>query len=1163
MPVIHKIFNGKLNLDAADYRMPESDYRDALNITRDAQGEGQDKVVSNILGNRVVLYTLPAGTNKRIGSKPDPVRNRIYYFVWNSNLNHSILFYDKTTDSITKLIQNLTDTGGADILGFDPSWKINHVDIIYKDNGDILSWTDGLNSPKEINVTDILTGVYAVVKVQFIEAAKRPPLAPPTCVYGSDATRNSNALRRRLFMFSYRWGIGGGFYKTTFSAYSKIPLPIGFYGSDNDIDNTKNNFITVTVGTGDENVTDIEISMRNNNANNWNDFVLVASLNKKNLNIPNNSTYSFLFYNDTIYPSIDIREAIQLFDWLPRKAYTQCLPNGNVKNYGAITENYNNYPVNQLSVIITAANKTNVPPDTNPPSITYTQAGSVFVFTVNGGAVPVGTRYRIYIFFNGNPGIGQTFGVRLVGDYTSIFGDTINSVAFALSNQFNAYPSVPSIGVSYAGNQWQASFGTPGNYVQQIIVEAGSSGGGTISTEKTWMQDCPYAFGIVYVDEQNRDMPGVTTFVSPVSSDNDFLVTTPTFSQSGGVRQTPVISASINHLPPAGAVKYYWVRRRLQYSFPLEYETCDFQSDTDSLYFCLANIEKYKLANSLFNFGTAPINPESRIRILAGISSSAYTSSIWNQDYQILGTVTRTLTGGTSPADDRLFIKVKKPAAVISPAYTANMLVMVYTPMLNPTNDADSVYWEWGEAYDIYSIAGVNYHRGKDQDQTAIQPATFTWPEGDVYFHKRTMYNGGTTSSTTTDTVPIMDENFSDFFNSAVNDNGRAQAIEPFARETYFPTLDRFSLEYQQDTNINKTNRFFFENQDTYDRSFGDIRKMFIEGRYMYVMQKFDVGVVPVLTQVVRDTAGDPLQANSDQLLNKIMYPYKGQFGIGDVPESFAYGKYAKYGVDSNKGVVWRLSQDGMIALSVLYECNAFFVSRLGAYNKNLNNGNPPSGGVYTGNPTVYGIFDSATNKYIVTLEAINRYDGGGNLIFHQEAVTISFLETRDASEGFEAKYSYNSEGMDSLNNLLVSFKNGALWKHDSTTYCNFYGIQYDAYITGVFNESSIEKKTWQGLTEYSSDVWECPLIFSNVTSYGTQRQETKLIPKNFLIQENNFNAAFRRDLNSRGGWINGGILKGNYIVIQFIKRNASALVYLHAISIKYADSPLNLLNQK
>ena len=117
----------------------------------------------------------------------------------------------------------------------------------------------------------------------------------------------------------------------------------------------------------------------------------------------------------------------------------------------------------------------------------------------------------------------------------------------------------------------------------------------------------------------------------------------------------------------------------------------------------------------------------------------------------------------------------------------------------------------------------------------------------------------------------------------------------------------------------------------------------------MYVFQRFDIGVVPIFTQIIRDVSGNPLEANSDELLNKITYPYMGKFGIGDAPESFAFGKGglyngAKYGVDTNKGIAWRLSQDGITALSILYETNAFFVEKTAAYGKGLDNGYGASG---------------------------------------------------------------------------------------------------------------------------------------------------------------------------------------------------------------------------
>jgi hypothetical protein len=737
MPLINRIFNGKMNFDASANRIPQGDYPDALNITRDAQGIGSDEIVSNVIGNQRVLYTLPTGTNKRVGSKADQLRNRIYYFIWNSFDQDLILYYDKTTDTIVKLIENLTDTGGENVLDFNPSKRINHIDLIYRDEGDFLSWTDGNSTPKEINVTTILVGTYGVIQKNFIEAAKRPCLTPPICVYGSDLTRTGNALRRKLFQFStaFRYDT---FAISTPSSFSKIPLPIGFYGSDKDIDSSNNNFITITVETGDKNVTDIEIYMRNNIGDNWSDFVTVVVLNKAQLGILDNTTYDYLFYNDNIYPAptenfqyVEGVQSVPLFDWLPQLADTQCLPNGNVKSYGAITENYDNYPVNDLQVTLTAENVTNIPPDADPPAMTYVQVAQTYTFTITG-TIPEGTLFKVVALVNVPP---LTF--MTIAQYTSVVGDGIPDIAQGMYNYVLANHS------SYAEGFNSTSFWInipSGSRILQTIVQAGGSGGGTISTEKTWLWDCPYAFGIVYVDEQNRDMPGVTTFANPIDSDNDFIVNTPAFSESGGFAQTPVISASINHLPPAGAKKYYWVRRRLAFGSFLFYETCDFQEDTDYYYFCLANIEKYKLDNSQFIYGTAPITSESRIKIVDSISSSLFDGRGWTQDYQILGTVIKTLSGGSSPADDKSFIKVAKPAVVPIPAYSFKMLALISTPMPNPTSAADSVYWEWGEAYDIYELDGVHYHRGQTQDQTSLQPATFVWAEGDVYFHERKMF---------------------------------------------------------------------------------------------------------------------------------------------------------------------------------------------------------------------------------------------------------------------------------------------------------------------------------------------------------------------------------------------------------------------------------------
>jgi hypothetical protein len=224
-------------------------------------------------------------------------------------------------------------------------------------------------------------------------------------------------------------------------------------------------------------------------------------------------------------------------------------------------------------------------------------------------------------------------------------------------------------------------------------------------------------------------------------------------------------------------------------------------------------------------------------------------------------------------------------------------------------------------------------------------------------------------------TIDIIETSFSDVYNIVTNSNGRETIVDENAKQTYFPTLTRFSQSYQADTNINGTNRFYPDNFDTYDRGFGDVIRLHVRDRYMKVYQQLKVGNVPILTQIVKDVTGNPLQANSDQLINKIQY-YSGDYGIGDAGESLAWNNFADYFVDNYRGVVCRLSQDGITPISIINSMNAFFASKLPAYRKELNSSEVvPDGQIYKGKPCIYGAFDAFTNKYIIVMEEINRYE--------------------------------------------------------------------------------------------------------------------------------------------------------------------------------------------
>jgi len=104
-------------------------------------------------------------------------------------------------------------------------------------------------------------------------------------------------------------------------------------------------------------------------------------------------------------------------------------------------------------------------------------------------------------------------------------------------------------------------------------------------------------------------------------------------------------------------------------------------------------------------------------------------------------------------------------------------------------------------------------------------------------------------------------------------------------------------------------------------------------------------------------------------------------------------------------------------------------------------------------------------------------------LYFHQDPFTICFSEPDNAFESF---YSYHPEFMGEVNTTMFTFKNGGIWKHGTSPYCNFYGVQYNASITPVFNSNSLDKKTWVSVMETGTQYglariyiprWKVPVL--------------------------------------------------------------------------------------
>ena len=1157
--IINTPFSGRLNLDDADYRVSNNDYIDALNVTKDAQGVGQDKVVSNIQGNTLIPYAAPSGTNKVIGFYSDKVRNRAYYFLWNSNGYNTILYYDLNSNTINVVLQSKTQSNGIDILNFNPSYKVLSINIFYRDlEGDILFFNDAYNPPKSLNVINLYGNSW---KLEYLLVAKAPPVMPPKVVYENDTTITINNLRNKLFQFSYRYVYDNN-EKSVWSSKSIVPLPQQPSLTLTDNTASNNARIAVLLSTGGPDVKAIELCFRETTNGLTSDWFLIESFDKESLNILDNSIYITKFFNDSIYTQLDVIETGQLQDWVPQRANAGELANGNVLLYAGIVEGYDKTTMD-LSVDLT----------TDAYTYFYDQAGLLLLATVNGNDSGSGTQMSIYLYGTGTNTNGEvttlnnSAGTYYINSF-SASGTNLSTFYTANSSNSNSVNSILS-GISAAmvlkGYNQVSLVGNKlvMNYASGfVLTSVGFKIFTLLSSESTrfanvW--DSGYQYAIQYFDAQGRTIGAQTSIGGTIN--------TPSFTNLPSdepLVNYPQISLSILNRPPLYATYYQVLRsnnttynKRLCWVSESAYSGITNNIDNSRYFYIgIGNIAAYNEAiSSTQNVVSYNYTEGDRIRFIARYNVSNEIVYLPQYDYEIVGTVASfeyniewpipVATDNNTYTANGNFLKIRYPDDDISADFqfpgTADFQhyeILVYNYSTN-TDSTQRFFYEFGKEYGIGNPGTANrYHFGMSQlpNGGAVIPVT----NGDLFYRLRTVpfsdrfnfnsssfdlgtnnpnetrsesfpitisrtidnvaytiqsqtsipvdisgsgtpiwstsgyffYNKSTTierilsikgtlrflttgnstfslyaliltnlapldakytisllpieinslnsttnnfnvsfdidkrfsvpptgkvwlvASSTNDnvgsnnviiqpmnfdfdvikdkTIGIIESSFNDTYNLITNSNGRPSVIDANARQTYFPTVIRFGQAYQQNTNLNATNRFFYDDFDEYDRTFGDVLRLHVRDRYLKVYQQFKVGTVPILTQIVKDVTGNPLQANSNQLINKIQY-YAGDYGIGDAATSLAWNNFADYFVDNYRGVVCRLSQNGIEPLSILYKTNAFFVAKTAAYRKDLNNG-VNEAGVYTGDPCIYGVFDANTNKYIIAMEEINRY---------------------------------------------------------------------------------------------------------------------------------------------------------------------------------------------
>lgn len=731
-------FAGVLNYDDPDDVIPSMHHKDALNVQ--FYGTVPNLRVQNLPGTRELVnpFLINDGANLTIGRFYDSVNKRIFFFNYRADDRKAIYMLDTVQRIFYRIVEeSINALAGA--LGFNSNTPIIHINIIYGDaaQGDILYYIDSFRVPRKININRALSGGYGTIQASYLDVAKQPSDIPPYVVYENDASNTINNLRKKLFRFKIRW-VFDDKDKSVTSSQSIMPVPFNAFNQGIDADPTQNCRISVIYQTGPSNVKKIEILASNSIGATMSDWYLVASLDKSVEGIPDNDVSTFLFYNDKAYNYIDIQESIQLFDYAPLSAGAQVLLNGNVLDYGDITEGY--------------PNLTNFSDGTNTSGITNSSVpyyfGNYYIsFVTNQGGLSGFGSGPIHIVVRGRIDPNSIFFILFTDNdfisYSASPGDDAAAVieglrVLAISHGFTI--------LSVSSNDLyieKANTGLARSDVSNTVYSINSA----LNTSfNAYDWNSKYGFGLVYFDQKGRTNGVVYT--------NGFSVQSNSYSESNPLGDITKFNASIYHLPPNWAYYYQWVRtNNLSKSSFVQWVTDRTFKDVVAV----SGLIKYAYLSieSLRTFVTN--NPGSplgysftagdRVRFFKRINPDSSTANLYGatKDFEIVASViSPTVNGGVR---DGQFIKIILPPTDGTFDFGAsgydNYFIEIYTPAQPVANNLN-VYYEFGERYAIKNATQSNRsHQGQFQNQTYLSiPATFEFLKGDDYIRNRAIQVG-------------------------------------------------------------------------------------------------------------------------------------------------------------------------------------------------------------------------------------------------------------------------------------------------------------------------------------------------------------------------------------------------------------------------------------
>ena len=426
-------------------------------------------------------------------------------------------------------------------------------------------------------------------------------------------------------------------------------------------------------------------------------------------------------------------------------------------------------------------------------------------------------------------------------------------------------------------------------------------------------------------------------------------------------------------------------------------------------------------------------------------------------------------------------VSIDQTIQVASNAAARPSLEQVYRKVVGAGNVADT------NPYRV-SIAQNSTATVIDDDTTGSVFVYETKPQAtnlDIFFETST---GGRLDSLSNPVVPV------DFYNCYILNFGasvhaeinrlragfnepffdlgvKAYAVqENFAEERRANAMIHSSGLFNSRTGINQLNQFNEAEGGLIlglDPSDGSIQKLYAEDTQLLIFQEDKVSRSPIDKDFIYSAEGGAVPVTSSTQYLGTVAPYSGEYGISLDPGSFAVYGTRKYFTDKNRGVVLRLSNDGLSEISGA-GMSDFFRDAL----KSSTN--------------IIGSFDEYHNQYNLTIEGV-AYDGfeDTNIATASDGYfTVSFEED---VKGWVSFKSFLQERGTTLNNTYYTFSND-LWEHNrmDADRNSFYGADpASSEVEFVFNDSPSAIKHFNTLSYEGTEGWVCDSIRTDIESIG------------------------------------------------------------------------------